>query len=327
MSRDGRPLAAAPPAGEFALIAAIVDALGPVARGEGVVLGPGDDAAVLAVPPQHELVVSTDTLVAGRHYPAAAAPANIGYRSMAAATSDLAAMGAAPAWALVSLTAPDLTAEWAVAFAMGIRAAAETMGLKVVGGNLARGPHSVTVAAHGHVPAGAALHRSGARPGDRIYVSGRIGGAGLALADAPALAACQLAELAAGSPLARYWQPQPRLALGVGLRGIATAAIDVSDGLAAEVDHLCRASRVAAALELGRVPLCRGAEAGIAVAAGDDYELVFTAPPAKAEAVAALAEAVSVPATAIGTVVAGQPWRGCWDVPFDAAPAGGYRHF
>lgn len=317
---------AVPPTGEFALIGAITEALGPVAHGEGVVLGPGDDAAVLAVPAQHELVVSTDTLVAGRHYPAAAAPANIGYRSLAAATSDLAAMGAAPAWALVSLTAPDLAVEWATAFASGIRAAAEAFELKVVGGNLARGPASVTIAVHGHVPAGAALRRSGAKPGDRVYVSGRIGGAGLALADAPALAACP-AEPPPGSPLARYWRPSPRLALGMGLRGIATAAIDVSDGLAAEVDHLCQASQARAELALGSVSLFPGAVAKAAIGAGDDYELVFTAPPHKAEAVSALAEAVAIPLTAIGTVVAGQPWRGCWDAGLQAETIRGYRHF
>lgn len=315
-----------PPPGEFALIEAITEALGPVAQGEGVVLGPGDDAAVLAVPAQHELVVSTDTLVAGRHYPPAAAPANIGYRSMAAATSDLAAMGAAPAWALVSLTAPDLAGEWATAFAAGIRAAAEAFGLKVVGGNLARGPASVTIAVHGHVPAGTALRRSGAKPGDRVYVSGHIGGAGLALADAPALAACP-AEAPPGSALARYWRPQPRLALGMGLRGIATAAIDVSDGLAAEVDHLCQASQVQAVLSLAKVPLFPGAVAEAAIGAGDDYDLVFTAPAGKAEAVAGLAQTTGVPLTAIGTMVAEQPWRGCWDAGLEAETARGYRHF
>lgn len=313
--------------GEFELIAAIAEVLGPVAGGEGVVLGPGDDAAVLAVPPGHELVVSTDTLVAGRHYPAAAAPAHIGYRSMAVATSDLAAMGAAPAWALVSLTAPALSIEWATAFATGIRAAAEALGLKVVGGNLARGPASVTVAVHGHVPAGTALRRSGAKPGDRIYVSGSIGGAGLALADAPALAACPWDDLPPGSPLARYWQPQPRLALGLGLRGIATAAIDVSDGLAAEVDHLCQASQVRAVLELPLVPLFPGAVAEVAIGAGDDYQLAFTAPPEKVRAVAALAQAEAVPLTFIGTVAAGQPWRGSWNARLDATAQRGYRHF
>ena len=311
--------------GEFALIDAIADVLGPVASGDGVTLGPGDDAAVLAVPPQHELVVSTDTLVAGRHYPPTAAPANIGYRSMAVATSDLAAMGADPAWALVSLTAPALTTTWARDFAAGIRAAAEAFGLKVVGGNLARGPHSVTVTVHGHVPAGTALRRSGARPGDRLYVSGSIGGAGLALEDHDALATCPPDNIPPCSALARYWRPQPRLGLGARLRGIATAAIDASDGVAAEIDHLCTASRLQATLRLADLPLFAGAEAGAAVAAGDDYELVFTAPPSAEPAVTAAARAADMPVAVIGTMQAAKPWRGCWDAAVDARR--GYRHF
>ena len=311
--------------GEFALIDAIADALGPVASGTGVTLGPGDDAAVLAVPPQHEVVVSTDTLVAGRHYPPAAAPANIGYRSMAVATSDLAAMGADPAWALVSLTAPALTTARAREFAAGIRTAAEAFGLKVVGGNLARGPHSVTVAVHGHVPAGTALRRSGARPGDRLYVSGSIGGAGLALKDEDALTGCPPDNIPPASALARYWRPQPRLGLGTRLRGIATAAIDVSDGVAAEIDHLCTASRLQATLHLAHLPLFAGVEASAAVGAGDDYELVFTAPQDAEAVVTAAAHAAGVPVTAIGIMQAGKPWRGCWDAAVDGRR--GYRHF
>lgn len=314
-------------AGEFELIDAIAEVLGPAAVGDGVVVGPGDDAAVLAVPPGHELVASTDTLVAGRHYPPTAPAENIGYRSLAAATSDLAAMGARPAWALVSLSTPALAERWARAFAEGVRTAAEAFGLKVAGGNLANGPPSVTVAVHGHLPAGAALLRGGARPGDRIYVTGRIGGAALALAEDPALASRPLADIRAGSALACYWQPQPRLAVGVGLRGIATAAIDVSDGLAAEVDHLCKASRVQASVQLGRVPVFDGTTAEAAVAAGDDYELAFTAPPGQDEAVAALAEAAEVPIAAIGRMVAGTPWRGCWDASVGEPTARGYRHF
>ena len=312
---------------EFELIDAIADALGPTTSGDGVAVGPGDDAAVLGVPPGHELVASTDTLVAGRHYPPGAPAANVGYRSVAVAASDLAAMGAAPAWALVSLTAPALAEPWARAFGAGVRAAAEAFGLRIVGGNLACGPHSVTVAVHGLVPAGAALLRTGAEPGDRIYVTGEIGGAGLALAEDPGLASRPLADIPPGSALARYWRPQPRLAVGAGLRGIATAAIDVSDGLAAEVDHLCKASKVRARLALAQVPLFPGARAPRAVAAGDDYELAFTAPPGRDGAVAALARTTGVPIAAVGSVVAGTPWRGCWDDALGGQAARGYRHF
>ena len=315
--------------GEFDLIERMVEALGDTTTGPGVVAGPGDDAAVLAAPPGCELVVSTDTQVARRHYPQGANPGNIGYRSMAVATSDLAAMGAQPAWATVSLTTPQLAGDWARGFALGIAEAARCFRLAVVGGNLARGPQSVSVTVCGHVPVGEAILRSTAKPGDLAYVSGCIGGAGLALRDLVELAACEPARLVAGSKESRYWRPSPRLDLGIGLRGLASAAIDVSDGLAADLDHLCKASGVRCEVDLQRVPVFRGCEPLAAIGAGDDYELAFTAPTSQRAAIAALAERTGVSLAPIGEVLEGTPFRTRWrdgGAVLDA-PVGGFRHF
>lgn len=287
---------------EFDLIDSIAQVLRETAAAPSVVLGPGDDAAVVIPPQGHELVVSTDTLVAGRHYPEGAQPDAIGYRGMAVAVSDLAAMGAAPAWAVVALTTPRLEEDWARRFAGGVRGAARDFGLAVIGGNLARGPQSVTVTAHGHLPSGTAIRRAGARPGDIVHVTGTLGGAGLALADRERLRECSLADLVAGAPEHRFWKPAPRLALGVALRGFASAGLDISDGLASDLEHLCRASGVACEVDLARLPTFPGCDPLAAVSAGDDYELAFTAPPRHACALRKLAAETGVPITPVGTV-------------------------
>lgn len=312
---------------EFDLIDTMVGILGKVATGTGVVVGPGDDAAVLDVPDDHQLVVSTDTLVAGRHFPANAQADVIGYRSMAVATSDLAAMGATPAYATVALTIEHLSEDWARPYATGIACAAQDFGLSVVGGNVARGPCSVTVTVHGHVPTGQAITRAGAQPGDRVYVTGSLGGASLALND-PALENCGLRDLAEETPLRRYWMPTPRLAFAQALRGIASAAIDISDGLSSDLAHLCRASGVACRVDLAQLPVFAGCEALAAATSGDDYELAFTAPAASAERIGSLAQQAGVAVRETGTVRRGEAGRTEW--LHDGAPVGvprGYRHF
>ena len=312
---------------EFELIERIVARLRDTAGGDGVVLGPGDDAAVLEIPAGHQLVVSTDTLVADRHYPGGACADAIGYRSLAVATSDLAAMGATPAFATVSLTAENLTVNWAEHYAGGLAAAARDFGIAIVGGNVARGPESVTVTVHGHTPGGTAITRSGAGPGDALYVTGSLGGAGLALADEN-LGEWSLVALQEDSPPKRYWMPQPRLALGIGLRGIASAAIDISDGLSSDLDHLCRASGVACDVALDAIPLYPGATALDAVAMGDDYELAFAAPPDARGPVAELARRHGIPVTAIATLREAAEPGATWlqdGTPVDVRA--GYRHF
>lgn len=318
--------------GEFDLIDAIVATLGTTATGDGVVLGPGDDAAVLALPTGHEMVVSTDTLVADRHYPGGACADAIGYRSLAVATSDLAAMGAEPAYATVALTSPDLAADWAKRYAHGLAQAAQDFGMAIVGGNLARGSQAVTVTVFGHVPEGAAITRSGARSGHTLYVTGALGGAGLALGDESlseySLTALDPSSTDPGSPLARYWKPEPRIAVGVGLRGIASAAIDISDGLSSDLGHLCRASAVDCDVDLAHLPLCPGAEPFVAAAGGDDYELAFTAPSELQDAVDDVARRTGVPVTPISEVreSIGGEVRWFHDGTAVDVPAG-FRHF
>lgn len=315
--------------GEFDLIDSIVAVLGDTATNdEGVLVGPGDDAAVLELPAGQQLVVSTDALVAGRHYPEGSDPELIGWRSMAVAASDLAAMGAEPAWATVALVAPELAADWATRFAIGIRDAAREFGMKIVGGNLAQGPQSVTVTVHGHLPANSALVRSGAMRGDFVYVTGQLGGAALALEDVPALATCAPGDLREDSPRHRYWRPTPRFAFGAGLRGLATSAIDISDGFAADIAHICKASAVRCEVDAAHLPLFPGSSATRAVSSGDDYELAFTAPPTAHDQILALAQRTGVPVAHVGAMRAGPPFVALWrlDGKLEEMP-NGYRHF
>ncbi len=310
---------------EFDLIATIVDALGDATTSENVVLGPGDDAAVLRLPPEHELVISTDTLVEGRHYPAGAAPELVGYRALAVSVSDVAAMGAEPVAAVVSLTAEQLTDPCARAFARGIAEAARAFQTPIVGGNLARGGANICVAVHSSVPQGESLTRTGASAGDDLYVTGQIGGAGLALRSG-LLKAQSISEVERDSAEGRYWLPQPRLAIGLRLRGVASAAIDISDGLASDVAHVCKASGLGCDIDLDDVPVFSGSDPVAAVCAGDDYELAFTAAPTLAAAVGAIARETDTPIHRIGHMDAtpGARWRR-GGKPISLA--GGFRHF
>ena len=312
---------------EFELIDTMVVALGSVATGPGVAVGPGDDGAVLDIPVGSQLVVSTDTLVAGRHFPTNAQADVIGYRSIAVATSDLAAMGATAAYATVSLTIEQLPARWARQYAVGIAAAARDFGLAVVGGNVARGPCSVTVTVHGHVPSGAAVLRVGAQSGDRVYMTGSLGGAKLALQD-PALERVSLPDLDVESPLRRYWMPTPRLAVGQALRGVASAAIDISDGLSSDLGHLCRASGIACRVDLAQIGCFEGSDPPSAAAAGDDYELAFTAPPRHDRHVQSIARQTGVEIRVIGSVGDSPVGTVQWlDNGTPVELAQGYRHF
>lgn len=316
------------PAGEFELIERHLRGLG-AARGD-VVLGIGDDAALLAPPPGQQLAAAADTLVAGVHFPESLAAADVGHRVLAVNLSDLAAMGAEPAWALLTLTLPRPDEDWLAAFAAGFGALARRFDTALVGGDTTAGPLTATVAITGFVPAGAALTRAGARPGDAVWVSGWPGeaAAGLALLqgrlDAPAAVRERLVE--------RFRRPEPRVGLGRALRGIATACIDVSDGLAGDLAKLCTASGTGADLVAAALPLsadlaaCAG-EAGarrLLLGGGDDYELLFTAPADADARVAAAAGPLGV--ARIGTITAAA------GVALDGAPlprelVRGYDHF
>lgn len=246
-----------------------------------VSLGVGDDAALLCPPPGHELAVSVDTLVRGVHFPVDTPPEAIGHKALAVNLSDLAAMGATPRWVTLALTLDGEDAAWVEAFARGFLALARSHEVALVGGDTTRGPLSITVQAMGVVPAGTALRRSGARAGDAVLVTGSVGDAALALRE--------LGQGALDPRLrARLDRPEPRVSAGRALRGLASACIDVSDGLAQDLGHVLTASGVGATLETARLPLSAAfrevqgdaVDWGLPLAGGDDYELLFTAPQA-----------------------------------------------
>jgi thiamine-monophosphate kinase len=274
-------------------------------RGD-VVLGIGDDAAVLRVPAEHELVLTTDALIEGVHFLSGAPPRSLGHRALAVNLSDIAAMAASPRWALLSLNLPQTDERWLQEFALGFGALANEHGVALVGGNLGRGPLSITVQLAGVVPAGAALRRDTAQVGDDIYVSGSIG-------DASQGCALGLKDLGPDPDTAylrqRFEYPTPRVALGAGLRGVASACIDVSDGLYADAERMLHASGCGALLQVDDLPLSAalrrvsGNEAWrVGLQGGEDYELCFTAAPGKSERIAELARATGQPATRIGSL-------------------------
>ena len=257
------------------------------ARGaeSGVILGIGDDAAVLRLPPDTELVAAVDTVVAGRHFPISTDARSIGHRALAVNLSDLAAMGATPAWATLALSMPSLDEAWLEGFAAGLLDLADAHGVALVGGDTTRGPLTVSVQMMGHVPRGAALRRSGARAGDLMAVTGTLGdaGAGLAFVTTPPAPENRLAAL---ELIRRFDYPTPRVRFGLAARGIANAAMDLSDGLVGDLPKLAQASGVAAHVAIERLPLSSAMRAAVppaqardlALAAGDDYELLLAVP-------------------------------------------------
>lgn len=273
--------------GEFELIRKYFAAAPCAQGGEGIALGIGDDCALLAVPPGEQLAVSTDTLVAGVHFADPCDPFLLGQRSLAVAVSDLAAMGAHPLAFTLALTTPTVDADWLQRYAQGLNTMALSCGVSLVGGDTTRGPLSLTLTVLGRVPARLALTRSGARPGDLLCVGGELGNAAGAL---PLVLGQRSAEASIAEPLlAHYWSPQPQLALGQALRGKATSALDISDGLLADCGHIAKASSVSLLIERQKLPLSAPLLAFLgdegardaALSGGDDYVLAFTLPPAE----------------------------------------------
>ena len=312
-------------AGEFDLIARI---RARVATRADVVLGIGDDAALLAPPPGRQLVVTADTLNDGVHFPRGTSPADVGWKALAVNLSDLASMGAEPAWCTLSLSLPQSDPAWIEGFLDGFLDLAGQHGIALVGGDTTRGPLSIAVTAMGLVEPGRALRRDGARVGDEVWVTGTLGDAagGLALLDREPVPALR----------ARLDRPTPRVAAGRALAGIATACVDVSDGLLADLGHVCARSHVAARLDVDALPASAalreafGEADRIALQAsgGDDYELCFTAPADAGADIDAVSAQLGLRFTRIGRIVAGegvhpvdaksQPW---------SSPRRGYDHF
>jgi thiamine-monophosphate kinase len=284
------------------------------ARDPAVRTGIGDDGAVVVPAPGCDLVLSVDMLVEGRHFLADADPATLGHKTLAVNLSDMAAMGARPRWALLAAALPEFDERWLGGFTRGLFALADRFEVALIGGDTTRGPRNFCLTIIGDVPAGAALTRAGARPGDDIYVSGTLGDAALALAVLQGRAALGDADFA--MVRARLETPEPRVALGERLRGVASAAIDISDGLTGDLQHVLDRSGVGAAIDVALIPRSMplatlidgaGRDLGLAclLAGGDDYELCFMAAPSSRQVLAAIAVEVGVPLTRIGHVTAG----------------------
>ena len=316
--------------GEFELIRNFFAAAPCAQGGEGVALGIGDDCALLDVPFGEQLAISTDTLVAGVHFADPCDPFLLGQRSLAVAASDLAAMGATPLAFTLALTLPAVEADWLQAFARGLNLMAQGCGLRLIGGDTTRGPLCLTLTVFGRIPRGQALTRSAARPGDLLCVGGELGNAAGALP--LVLGQCSATPAIAEPLLAHYWSPQPQLALGQALRGKASSALDISDGLLADCGHIAQASKVRLLIENDRIPVSLALREFLgdadaqqaALSGGDDYVLAFTL--AAVELPTLLAD--GWPIHVIGRVVEGQG-VGLLDVDGrDITPTiRGYQHF
>ena len=298
--------------GEFDLIRRFFQR--PVRR---AVLGVGDDCALLAPAPGMQLAVSCDMLVQGRHFFADVDPRLLGHKALAVNLSDLAACGARPLAFTLALALPRVDEPWLAAFARGLLRLADEHGCELVGGDTTQGPLNICITVFGEVPPGQALLRSGAKPGDDLYVSGTLGDARLALEALLGRTALPAGVLARAR--ARLERPTPRVALGQALRGVASSALDVSDGLLGDLGHILRASGVGACVDTAITSSLIAASAypesaggpfdpelirQCTLAGGDDYELAFTAPPAQRAAVAAAAQASGTPVARIGRIEA-----------------------
>jgi thiamine-monophosphate kinase len=296
-------------------------------------LGIGDDAAILMPPAGQELIATTDTLVEGVHFPPHIPPDAIGHRALAVNLSDLAAMGARPAWALLALTLPQAHEPWLAQFAAGFAALAREHHVALVGGDTTRGPLCISVQLLGFVPRGTALHRAGARAGDLLYVSGSPG-------DAAAGLALEQQRLTVPEPQRtylreRFLRPSPRVALGEALREFASACIDVSDGLLGDAGKLAHASGLAVELQYELLPVSAALEAAVgdeparhlALSGGDDYELCFAVPAARSAAVRAQVPPERFGYAHIGTLCAGSGARVLRTGTVMEFSHSGYQHF
>ncbi len=303
-------------------------------RAPGVELGVGDDCALLQIPQGQLLAVSVDTLVGDVHFPSQADPELIAERALRVTVSDLAAMGAEPLWYTLALTLPDADPHWLESFSFGLGAAASDFDIALVGGDTTRGPLTITLQVYGCLPPGGALRRDGAGLGDIVFVSGSLGDS------AAALAAMKKELVVGGDDSAylqeRYYKPESQIAIGKALRGIASAAIDISDGLLQDLGHICRASDVAAVIEYERLPLSsvlRGSASEAQaiswpLAGGDDYRLCFTVPRDRLDAFENIADRYSFDLTAIGEIVAGTGVTCLKDGQVVKLAAGqGFQHF
>ncbi|HKJ17174.1 MAG TPA: thiamine-phosphate kinase [Xanthomonadales bacterium] len=299
---------------EFSLIELLTKTIG---AQTGAMEGVGDDAAILPIPINHQLVVSTDTLVEGVHFNFGQAPETVGYKAMAASISDLAAMGASPAWFFLALTLPSMKPEWVEKFASGVGEVAQKAPIKLVGGDVTSGPMNMTLTVCGLVEPGKALLRSGAKPGDIVGISGPVGLAGRALSDQ------RRGVKPAPACISALYRPELRLGFGQALVGLASSCIDISDGLLADVSHISAASNVGIQLDLETLPcppelsdLPDDDRWDLQLGSGDDYELCFTAAPERWRDIEKAATKNGVKPAQIGKVIQGS---GCQSIRPDGS--------
>lgn len=317
------------PMGEFDLIRQFF-----TRKTSRAVLGVGDDCALLSPTPGQQWAVSTDLLVEGRHFLSTVPPQRLGHKALAVNLSDLAACGATPVAFTLALSLPRVDEVWLRAFSQGLLALADRTGIELVGGDTTAGPLTVSITVMGEVPPGQALLRSGARAGDQLWVSGTLGDARLALEGFRGTVALH------GSVLervrCRMEQPEPRVSLGLALRGIASSAIDISDGFVGDLGHILAASGVGAQVDLARLPssadLLAQPEAvrrQCLLSGGDDYELLFTAAPGSESAVRRAGAAAGVEVTPVGLIMPapGLSVRDADGASVDLAAHAGFDHF
>ena len=298
-------------------------------------LAVGDDAALLQARPGMQLAVSTDMLVAGTHFFADTDPEDLGWKTLAVNVSDLAAMGATPRWAFLALALPGADEAWIAAFARGFFACADAHGVDLAGGDTTRGPLTLSVTIIGEVPQGEAITRAGGKAGDDLWVSGQPGMAALGLA--ALRGETQLSTAGRAACIAALQRPQPRIALGLALRGVATAMLDVSDGLLGDLGHILEYSGTGAIIDVGALPLAAlretGADEALArrclLGGGDDYELLFAAPAARRADVDAISASLGLALHRIGTLTP-EPatlWLRQRDGRLVPGTRSGYDHF
>jgi thiamine-monophosphate kinase len=320
--------------GEFELIRRFFMRAGAARRDPNVLLGIGDDAALLEVPKGADLVVSVDTIVAGRHFLEDADARSIGHRALAVNLSDMAAMGAVPAWATLALTMPSADSDWLEKFAAGFMDLADAHSVALVGGDTTRGPLTVSVQIMGFVPHGSALRRGGGGAGDILAVSGTLGDAAAGLAflqSSPAARRSAEAELL----IQRFDYPTPRVRLGLAARGIASAAMDLSDGLIGDLPKLADACGLAAHVCIEALPLSAALRQSVslgqardwALAGGDDYELLFAVPASRFTALRGAADQLNLTLTPIGELHAGAGVTWSLNGKDFSPSVSGYEHF
>lgn len=318
--------------GEFELISRYFSNSG--ARRQDAAIGVGDDGAVLQIRDGYDLVVTTDTMVAGTHFFPDDDPRALGHKLVTVNVSDLAAMGAEPAWLSLALTLPAVDEDWLAAFSAGLHETAEYYNCQLVGGDTTRGPMSLTMIAKGIVPRGKALTRSGAKVGDYVYVTGTLGDAALGLKLCQGLH--EVSKKHQTHILQRFHYPSARVALGQALRNIASSAMDLSDGLYGDIQHIMKRSDVGASIDVSRLPLSQAVKDScdqttamqLALSGGEDYELLFTVPEAKRGSLDVLLSPYGTPVSCIGRItgVAGKLELKHGEQPFSYQPTG-FVHF